>query len=80
MKDNKLTFKNLSILDLVNSQGNYTRTPEGSEVDELDLMYELAEWCFWAGRNNLITKERYTNLAKYFNSIPSVGEYFRNLS
>ena len=74
MKENKLTFKNSSVLDLVNSQGNYTRTPEGSEVDELELMYELAEWCFWAGRNNFITKERYTNLVKYFNSIPSVGE------
>ena len=74
MINDKLTFKNLSVLDLVNSQGNYTRTPEGSEVDELELMYELAEWCFWAGRTNLVTKERYTNLANYFNIIPSVGE------
>jgi hypothetical protein len=35
MTSSKVSFKNLSILALVNGQGNYTRTPEGSEVDEL---------------------------------------------
>ena len=38
------TFKNLSILNIVdNTSGNYTRTPEGSELDELESMYLLVE-------------------------------------
>ena len=47
-----LTFKNLSILNLVDtSSGNYTRTPEGSELDELESMYLLTEWLAWAQKN-----------------------------
>ena len=80
MQDNTLTFKNLSILDLVNSQGTYTRTPEGSEVDELESMYLLVEWLTWAQKNHLLDDKRYLALSCYLNTIPTVGEYLRSLS
>jgi hypothetical protein len=48
-----LTFKNLSIFNMIDSRsGHFTRTPEGSEVDELESMYLLAEWLAWAQTNS----------------------------
>jgi hypothetical protein len=61
-------------------RGNFTRTPEGSEVDELESMYLLAECLAWAQTDQLITNNRYAELSCYLDTIPTVGEYFRILS
>ena len=77
----KLTLKNLKVFDNINKEtNNFIRTPEPSEVCELDSMYLLADWLVWASQNNLINQERYTNLSNYLNTIPSVGEYLRFIS
>ena len=76
-----LTFQILRIFNLVDSRsGNYTRTPEGSEVDELESMYLLAEWLAWAQKNQLLDNKRYLELSCFLNTIPTVGEYLRILS
>jgi hypothetical protein len=78
---NPPTFQSLRIFNLVDSRsGNFTRTPEGSEVDELESMYLLAEWLAWAQTNHLLTNKRYVELSCYLDTIPTVGEYFRILS
>lgn len=77
----KLTLKNLKLFDNINKDtNNFIRTPEPSEVCELDSMYLLADWLYWASQNNLVSQERYKNLSEYLNTIPTVGEYFRVLS
>ena len=77
----KLSLKNLKLFDNINKETNsFIRTPEPSEVCELDSMYLLADWLYWASQNNLVSQERYKNLSEYLNTIPSVGEYFRALS
>ena len=76
-----LTFKNLSLFNLVDTiSGNYSRTPEGSEVDELESLYLLAEWSAWAQKNQHVDNKRYLELSCYLNNIPTVGEYLRSLS
>ena len=41
----KLTLKNLKLFDNLNKETNtFIRTPEPSEVCELDSMYLLADW------------------------------------
>ena len=81
MIESLLTFKNLSVFNLVdNADGKYTRTPEGSELDELESMYLLVEWLVWAQKNQLVDNKRYLSLSCYLNTIPSVGEYLKNLS
>ena len=76
-----VTFKNLSMFNIVdNTNGKYTRTPEGSEVDELESMYLLVEWLAWAQKNQLLDNKRYLELSCYLNIIPTVGEYLRSLS
>jgi hypothetical protein len=78
---NPLTFKNLKIFNLVdNDSGHLTRTPEASEVDELDSLYLLVEWLAWALKSQLLTDKRYVELSGYLHTIPSVGEYLRVLS
>ena len=77
----KLSLKNLKLFDIINKETtNFIRTPEPSEAGELESMYLLADWLYWASLNNLVSQERYIELSKYFNTIPSVGEYFRMLS
>ena len=77
----KLTLKNLQLFDIINKESNtFIRTPEPSEACELESMYLLADWLHWASKNNLVSQERYIELSKYFNTIPSVGEYFKVLS
>ena len=77
----KLTLKNLKVFDNINKEtNNFIRTPEPSEVCELDSMYLLADWLVWAYQNNLINQERYTNLSTYLHTIPSVGEYLSFIS
>ena len=81
MIESLLTFKNLSIFNLIdNASGNYTRTPEGSELDELESMYLLVEWLAWAQKNQLVDNKRYRELSCYLNTLPTVGEYLRSLS
>ena len=70
----KLSLKNLKLFDNINKETNsFIRTPEPSEVCELDSMYLLADWLHWASQNNLVSQERYKNLSEYLNTIPSVG-------
>ena len=77
----KLTLKMFNLFDTINQETNtFIRTPEPSEVCELESMYVLADWLYWASLNNLVSQERYINLSKYLNTIPTVGEYFRILS
>ena len=68
----------LNIVDT--TSGNYTRTPEGSEVDELESMHLLVEWLAWAQTKQLLDNRRYLELSCYLNTIPTVGEYLRILS
>ena len=73
-----LTFRSLSIFNLVDSRsGKFTRAPEGSESDELESMYLLAEWLAWAQKKQLLSNKRYVELSCYLDTIPSVGEYVR---
>ena len=77
----KFTFKNLKLFDKINKETNtFIRTPEPSEACELESMYVLADWLYWASLNNLVSQERYINLSTCLNTIPSVGEYFSMLS
>jgi hypothetical protein len=78
---NKLSFKRLRLHNLVNETGTFTRTPEASELDELEGLYALADWLFWVAtkeKNNICDKQ-YNRYAKYLDTVPLVGEYFRYL-
>jgi hypothetical protein len=78
---NPLTFASLRIFDLVDTRsGHFTRTPEASEVDELESLYLLAEWLVWAQKNQLVSCARYLELSCYLDTIPTVGDYFRSLT
>ena len=75
-----LTFKNLKIFDIINKESNtFIRTPEPSELCELDSMYILADWLYYASKNNMVSQERYINLSNYLDTIPIIGKYHRNL-
>jgi hypothetical protein len=72
---NPLTFESLRIFNLVDTRsGQLTRTPEASEMDELESMYLLAEWLAWAQKNQLVSYSRYLELSCYLDTIPTVGE------
>ena len=61
-----LTFKNLKIFDIINKESNtFIRTPEPTELGELDSMYILADWLYDASENNMVSQERYINLSKF---------------
>lgn len=76
-----LTFKNLKIFDIINKESDtIIRTPEPTELGELDSMYILADWLYDAHFNNIISQERYINLFKYLDTIPIINLYYRNLS
>jgi hypothetical protein len=76
----KVTFKNLKLFDIINKQSHtFIRTPEPSELCELDSMYILADWLYYAYCNNLVSQERYINLSNYLDTIPIIGKYHRNL-
>ena len=75
-----LTFKNLKIFDIINKESNtFIRTPEPTELCELDSMYILANWLYDASKNNMVSQERYINLSTYLDTIPIIGKYHRNL-
>jgi hypothetical protein len=79
----KLTLKNIQISEKLNKDGRFIHTPEPSEVDEIEhelkSMYLLADWVYWASKYNKITNKRYYAFAIYFDTLPTVGEYFRQL-
>ena len=76
-----LTLNNLKLFDIINKETNTViSTPELSDACELESMYLLSVWLYWASLNNLVAQERYIELSKYFNTIPTVGEYFKMLS
>ena len=67
----KLSLNNVKLFDNINKETYiFIRTPEPSEVCELDSMYLLAGWLYWASQNNLVSQERYINFSKYLNTIP----------
>jgi hypothetical protein len=77
----KLTVKNLKLFDIISQQSHtFIRTPEPTELCELDSMYILADWLYYAYLNNMISQERYINLYTYLDTIPIIGKYHRNLS
>ena len=60
----KFTLTNLKLFDNINTETNtFIRTPEPSEVCELDSMYLLADWLYWASQNSLVSQERCLNLS-----------------
>jgi hypothetical protein len=75
----KLTMKNLRILNSLNSSGLVIRTPEASEVAELDSSYRLADWLYRASVKNKIKEKPYIRHAEYLDTIPLVGPYYRLL-
>ncbi len=75
----KLTMKNLRIFNSMNSEGQVIRTPEASEVGELDSRYRLADWLYCVATQIKITDKQYIRHAKHLDSLPLVGDYFRFL-
>jgi hypothetical protein len=78
---NKLSFERLRLHNLVNEAGAFTRTPEASELDELEGLYALADWLFWVAtkEENKICDKQYIRYGNYLDTVPLVGEYFRYL-
>ena len=75
-----LTFKNLKLFDIINKESTtFIRTPEPTELGELDSMYILADWLYDASQNNMVSRERYINLSTYLDTIPLIGMYYRNI-
>ena len=75
-----LTFNKLKIFDIINKESDtIIRTPEPTEICELDSLYILADWLYDAHFNNIISQERYINLSKFLDTIPIINLYFRNI-
>ena len=75
----KLTMKNLRIFNSVNPSGRVIRTPEVSEVGELDSRYRLADWLYQVSAKRKISEKQYIRHAEYLDSVPLVGDYYRLL-
>ena len=79
----KLTFKNIQIFEKLNKEGRFIQTPEPSEFEEVESelksLYIMDAWLYWASKNNKISKKRYIAMAEYFDTIPVIGIYFRNM-
>ena len=76
----KLTINNLRIFNSVNSTGQVVRTPEPSEVYELDSRYHLADWLYHFNSTGKKMKEKqYLWHVEYLDTIPLVGAYYRFL-
>ncbi len=73
----KLTMKNLRIFNSMHSEGQVIRTPEVSEVGELDSKYRLANWLHCVAIQSKITDKQYIRHAKHLDSLPVVGDYCR---
>ena len=75
----KLTFNTSKIVDILNKRSNtFIRTPEPTELCELDSMMILADWLNSASRDHVISQDIYIYLSKYLNTIPNIGEYHLN--
>jgi hypothetical protein len=79
MKKNKLNFETLRLHDIVTGKGDFTRTPEASELDELEVRYHLADWLYLASTEGSISDKQYIRYGSYLDTIPLVGDYFRYL-
>ncbi len=77
MKKYKLNFHNLRLHNIVIGEGNFTRTPEASELDELEVRYRLADWLYLASTEGNISDKQYIRYGNYLDTIPLVGDYFR---
>ena len=77
MKKYKLNLETLRLHDIVNEEGHFTRTPEPSELDELEARYRLADWLYEASTIGYISDKQYIRYAKYLDTVPLVGAYFR---
>ncbi len=77
MKKYILKFQNSRLHTIVNGEGNFTRTPQPSELDELEVRYRLADWIYQASTMGHISDKQYIRYAKYLDTIPLVGAYFR---
>ncbi len=75
----KLTMKNLRIFNSIDPEGCVIRTPEASEVGELDSRYRLAYWLYNAARKGKVSKKQYYRHAEYLDHVPLVSSYFRLL-
>jgi hypothetical protein len=75
----KLSFERLRLHNLVNETGTFTRTPEASELDELEGLYVLADWLFHVSTKGTICDKQYIRYGTYLDTVPLVGEYFRYL-
>ncbi len=60
-------------------EGNFMRTPEASELDELEARYRLADWLYLASTEGNISDKQYIRYGKYLDTIPLVCDYFRFL-
>ncbi len=77
MKKYKLNFWNLRLHSIVNGEGNFTRTPEASELDELEVRYRLADWLYLASTEGNISDKQYIRYGNYLDTVSLVGDYFR---
>ncbi len=59
--------------------GMYPDTPEGSEVDVLEYANETAERLFYLAFTGQIADRPYVRWARWLDSIPGAGEYYRAL-
>jgi hypothetical protein len=76
----KLTIQKLKLFDILNNPSNtFIRTPEPTEIGELESMYRLADWLCYASLNSLVSQEGCINLSNYFDTIPVIGKYHRHL-
>ena len=76
----KLTFNTSKIVDILNKRSNtFIRTPEPTELCELDSVTMLADWLYSASRDNVFSQETFIHLSNYLDTIPSIGEYHLNI-
>ncbi len=72
-----LTLKHIQISEKLNNEGRFIQTPEPSEADDSNCMYDMCHWLLWASINNKISNKKYIAMAQYFDTQPLVGEYYR---
>ncbi len=57
----------------------YPDTPRGSECDALEYANEAAEHLFYLAFTGQIAERPYVRCARWLDSVPGAGEYFRAL-
>ena len=79
----KLTLKNLNLFDILSKQhSTLIRTPEPTELCELDSVMILADWLDSAPRDNVISQELYIEIYIYIYifKISRHHTYYRRVS